>query len=108
MSIISLCTRPCTQAGLSAIVIPPFVGNDYFFDSGNHESGWIRDFYGGDPLWDGAGCGGTGTCCSFNSPPWFTKQLPSPTNDPLELRSCGDQEGDDENIGIQLLEVYVQ
>ena len=66
-------------------------------------------YYGDDPLWDGAGCGVTGTCCSFNTPPWFTKQLLSPTNDPLELRSCGDQQANtDENIGIQLLELYVQ
>ena len=50
----------------------------------------------------------TGTCCSFNTPPWFTKQLPSPTDDPIELRNCGDQGQGDENIGTQLLEVYVQ
>ena len=103
-------TCPCIRAGLSAIVIPPFVGNDYFCDTGNHRSGWINGhLYRDDPLWDGAGCGVTDTCCSFNKPPWFMKQLPSPTTDPLELRNCGDQEGDiDENIGIQLLEFYVQ
>jgi len=101
---------PCTRAGLSAIVIPPFVGNDYFCDTGNHENRYNNGhFYGDDPLWDGAGCGATGTCCSFNTPPWFTKQLPSPTNDPLELRSCGDQQANtDENVGIQLFELYVQ
>ena len=59
-------------------------------------------------IWDGAGCGVTGTCCSFNTPPWFTKQLPSSTDDPIELRNSGDQGLGDENIGIKLLEVYVQ
>ena len=36
-------------------------------------------------------------------------QLSGPTTDPLELRSCGDQQANtDENVGIQLLEIYVQ
>jgi len=83
--------------------------NDYSCDTGNHGTSWINDhFYGDDPLWDGAGCGVTGTCCSFNTPPWFTKQLPSSTDDPIELRNCGDQGLGNENIGIKLLEVYVQ
>ena len=36
-------------------------------------------------------------------------KLSGPTTDYLELRSCGDQEANrDENVGIQLLEIYVQ
>ena len=35
-------------------------------------------------------------------------QLSGPTTDPLELRSCGDQPIGDENVGIQLVEIYVQ
>ena len=101
---------PCTQTGSSGIAIPPFIGSNYFCDTGNHMTGWINGhFYGDDPLWDGAGCRGTDTCCTFNTPPWFMNQLSGPTNDPLELRSCGDQEANiDENVGIQLLEIYVQ
>jgi len=101
-------TCPCTRASLWAIVIRPFVGNDYSCDISNHGTSWINGhFYGDDPLWDGAGCGVTGTCCSFNTPPWFMKQLPSST-DPIELHNCSDQGLGDENIGIKLLEVYVQ
>ncbi len=48
-------------------------------------------FYSDDPLWDGQGCGGTNTCCEFNNPPWFCKQLPQPTTDDIELRLCGDE-----------------
>ena len=72
--------------------------------------GWINgNFYGNDPLWNGAGCRGNDTCCTFNTPPWFMNQLPGPTTDPLELRNCGDQEANtDENVGIQLVEIYVQ
>ena len=110
MLTIFLCTHVfvATRAGLWAIVIRPFVGNDYSCDTSNHGTSWINGhFYGDDPLWDGAGCGVTGTCCSFNTPPWFMKQLPSST-DPIELHNCGDQGLGDENIGVKLLEVYVQ
>ena len=101
---------PCTRTGSSGVAIPPFVGSNYFCDTGNHASGGRNDqFYSDDPLWDGAGCRGTDTCCSFNTPPWFINQLSGTTTDPLELRSCGDQEANtDENVGIQLLEIYVQ
>jgi len=99
----------CPCMGPSRVVIPPFVGNDYFCDSANHEPGYrIGHFFGDDPLWDGAGCRGTGTCCTFNTPPWFKYQLSGPTTDTLELRSCGDQPNADENVGIQLVEIYVQ
>ena len=99
---------PCTLTGLSGIAIPPFVGNNYFCDTGNHRSGWYDHvFYKDDPLWDGAGCR-AGTCCTFNTPPWFVNQLSGPITDPLELHSCGDQPANTENVGIQLLEIYVQ
>ena len=99
---------PCTLTGLSGIVIPSFVGNNYFCDTGNHNSGWYDHvFYRDDPLWDGAGCR-VGTCCTFNTPPWFMNHLSGPTTDPLELRSCGDQPSNTENVGIQLLEMYIQ
>ena len=101
---------PCTRTGSSGVAIPPFVGSNYFCDTGNHGSGGTNShLYGDDPLWDGAGCRGTDTCCTFNTPPWFKNQLSGPTTDPLELRSCGDQEANtDENVGIQLVEIYVQ
>ena len=100
---------PCTRTSSSGIAIPPFVGSNYFCDTGNHATGWPgTKFFGDDPLWDGAGCRGTDACCTFNTPPWFMTQLSGPTTDPLELRSCGDQETTDENVGIQLVEIYVQ
>ena len=42
-------------------------------------------FHADDPLWDGQGCGPTSTCCTFNNPPWFCKQLPQSTNADLDL-----------------------
>ena len=76
---------------------PPFVGQDYFCE---HSSNFV------DPLWDGQGC--TLTCCSLNNPPWFCKELPQPTTDNIELRLCLDQGVQDENIPIELVEIYIQ
>ena len=61
-----------------------------------------------DPLWDGAGCGATSTCCSFNTPPWFYKQLPQPTTDDIEMRVCKNEKASNEDIAIEMFEIYIQ
>ena len=91
----------------STINPPSFVGHDYFCDSG-YQSNSNNDFYFEDPLWDGAGCGSYSTCCSFNNPPWFHKELPSPTSDDIEMRVCCDQGRSDEDIAMSTVEIYVQ
>ena len=65
-------------------------------------------FYGDDPLWDGAGCGSGNECCSFNTPPWFYKQLPEPTTDNIEMRVCRSEYFTDEDIVIEQAEIYIQ
>ena len=95
---------PCITGG--SIPIPPWVGNDYFCDSGAKER-YQLIFYPDDPLWDGEGCGATSTCCSFNNPPWFSKQLPSPTTDDIEIRLCV-SEHIREDITVEKVELYVQ
>ena len=92
---VSLC--PCNN---EAIQSPGFVGNDYFCDTGN-----IRD---GDPLWDREGCSAGNTCCSFNNPPWFYKQLPQPTNDDIEMRLCRDGYNYNEDVVIETVDLYIQ
>ena len=99
---------PCTKINESfPIVIPPFVGQDYFCDTGS-QSTYEDKIYSDDPLWDGHGCGTESSCCQFNSPPWFCKQLPQPTTDNIELRLCGDQNIENEDVLINLVELYVQ
>ena len=84
------------------ISIPPFVDNDYFCESGlNTDSNDERDI-----LWDGEDCGATSTCCSFNNPPHFCKQLPRPTYDDIEVRIC--HRDADEDTPIVLIELYVK
>ena len=64
-------------------------------------------FYPDDPLWDGEDCSSSSSCCSFNNPPYFTKQLPSPTSDPIEARLCRLEGGDDDSP-VEFMELYVK
>ena len=88
------------------ITIPPFVGGDYLCESGVNSGTASVGFYPEDPLWDGQGCSSSSTCCSFNNPPYFTKQLPSPTSDPIEARLC--QLGTTDDSPVELMELYVK
>jgi hypothetical protein len=67
--------------------LPAFVGNDYFCDTTATTRYMHGRLYPG-LLWDGTGCGPLNTCCSFNNPPWFHKQLSQPTIDDIEMRVC--------------------
>ena len=99
---------PCTQPDLPYTgTVPPFIGQDYFCETGSRDRYQII-FYPDDPLWDGQGCGGNSTCCSFNNPPWFCKQLPQPTTDDIELRLCADQEIVNEDTPLEIVEIYIK
>ena len=99
---------PCTNKNQanSAGHPPNFVGNDYFCDTASQERYQIGRFYS-DPLWDGAGCGPLNSCCTLHNPPWFYKQLPQPTSDDIEMRVCLDQGIADEDIRIEMVDIYV-
>ena len=99
---------PCTNINNTvSIVIPPYVGSDYFCDTGSKTHVEYK-FYPDDPLWDGQGCGRLNTCCSFNNPPWFMKQLPSSTSDDIEMKLCADEPPSNEDITFETVELYVQ
>ena len=98
---------------------PPFVGNDYFCESilsnftlhsqaAVRNGNWYGIFFPSAPLWDGQVCEGGGTCCKFNNPPWFTKNLTSSTTEDIELRLCLIGLSSYSDIGLELLELYVQ
>ncbi len=100
---------PCINTALTSSRFPSFVRNDYFCDTAysSHFPNYSPfPLQVNDPLWDGKGCGRTNTCCSFNSPPWFIKQLPSPTKDNVEMRVCKhDGSG---STPLEIIELYVQ
>ena len=91
----------------SAQVPPSFVGNDYFCDAGGHTTSFT--FSENDPLWNGSGCGPLSTCCSFNNPPWFFRQLPSSVIEAIEMRLCFSDNGlTDEEVSIEQIQIYIQ
>ena len=97
---------PCDNTGDSDRV-PKFVGDDYFCESGVNQA-WSNNLalHSDDVLWDGQACTSTSTCCQFNNPPWFTKNLLSATTDDIELRICTNGHRDD--IPFEFIELYVQ
>ena len=62
----------------------------------------LPPLYPDDPLWDGKGCSSKSSYCSFNNPPYFTKQLPSPTSDPIEARLCQMDVRDDSPVELYI------
>ena len=104
---------PCTNINnpTTDFSIQSFIGDDYFCETGAPpgtvvSSSGTGSFYPDDPLWDGDGCGPTSTCCTFNNPPWFCKQLPQTTTDDLEVRICASYE--EEDTPTELIEIYVK
>ena len=83
------CYCPC--ASYDPVSSPPFVGNNYFCESGlNLPFGSPPesfDFFD-DPIWDGRNCPAGSTCCQLNNPPWFNKTLPGEITGNIQLRVC--------------------
>ena len=102
---------PCTKTDATYTgVIPPFVGTDYFCSTGSRYTTTPR-WYTADPLWDGEGWRGmwdNSTCCQFNSPPWFCKNLPVSTTDDIELRVCHNGVDTEENVGVEMVDIFIQ
>ena len=100
---------PCDST--RTIPIPPFVGNDYFCESGVNEP-WYNSnnyiFHPNDTLWDGEDCLPSSSCCSQRNPLYFTKQLPTPTTDDIETRICLYYPFPRANLAVELVELYVQ
>ncbi len=83
-------------------------GNYYFCDTGiaNFRFDQLA-FYRNNPLWDGFGCTVPhNVCCSFNNPPWFYRELSNPTPEPMRMCPSGDR--DNEDIGIEIIDLFVQ
>ena len=88
---------------------PDFVGLDYYCESGI--TGLSQDnnqIALEDPLWDGDGCGPDNNCCNQTGLPWFYRTLPQEVDDGIEVRLCASNPVGNENIYVELLEIYVQ
>ena len=87
---------------------PSYLGNNWYCESGNPNPITPTNLLSDDPLWDGENC--EGTCCSNGkSPPWFSVALSGPTNEDIEARICANEHSDsNEDVFIQIFEIYVQ
>ena len=102
---------PCADRATALSLVPSFVGNDYFCESGNPNSVVSSILYANDPLWDGQGCGAV-SCCELSyppgvTPPWFCKQLPQTTTNDIEVRLCADQGIVNEDTPVELIDIYI-
>ena len=98
------CSCPCASyLGRDA---PPFVGENFFCESGN-TGPWERfQWYLDDPLWDSQGCVSGSTCCDRGGP-WFTTTLSQEVREDIEVRMCSVFSLPYENIGVDELEIYI-
>ena len=97
----------CPCASFPGPPPPTFVGDNYFCESGNSgifENQWYLD----DPLWDSQGCAkeNSTTCCDRDGP-WFTTTLSEEATDDIEVRACFDSAAQDEDIGLEQLEILI-
>ena len=97
----------CTNSDdTTHVSIPPFVGEDYYCDTGSQNHFRYHHYYVDDPLWDGQGCGPKSTCCNRGG--YFCKTFDLDTTDDIELRLCGNEARTNEDTPITLVELYTQ
>jgi len=101
----SCCNCPCAVGGGPAS--PPFVGLNYYCESGAADSSPNEKYFFDDPLWDGSGCI-TSSCCDNPTQPWFYRQLSGSTTSDIEARLCSWDIFYYEAVLIDQLELYIQ
>ena len=90
---------PCNTGG-DLSPVPTYVGDNYYCEASGT---------GSDPLWDGMECGSDeGPCCTIPSLPWFSRNMLNSTDDEIMIRVCLDEESNNENIGLELVEIYIR
>ena len=87
---------------------PSFVGDHYYCESGNTGPYDHTIVHINDTLWDGEGCGDGNNCCAQPGMPWFCRTLPQEVEGDIEVRLCGDENSANEDLYLELLEIYLQ
>ena len=101
---------PCNNGSPYMNYTIPFVGNDYYCESGTNTDNSYK-LFSNDPLWDGQDCPGReATCCTSPKMPWFMKTLNETANDDIELNVCGHQfrSLDTSGTPFDLVELYIK
>lgn len=104
----SIC--PCTNSMnfLPESSVPSFVQQDYFCDTGDHESG-AKQLQCEYPLWDGIGCSDGSTCCEHqHHRSWFCANLKEKVTEDIEMRVCGNEDTTNEDTPLESVYLYIQ
>ena len=101
-------TSNCPCAVIPGPAAPSFVDDNFYCESGAVGPLDINAYYLSDPLWDGAGCSASNTCCSNTNQPWFYHQLSEMTQNDIETRICRSDIFTDEGSLVDILEFYIQ
>uniref|UniRef100_A0A1X7U3P1 Fibrinogen C-terminal domain-containing protein n=1 Tax=Amphimedon queenslandica TaxID=400682 RepID=A0A1X7U3P1_AMPQE len=99
-------SRSCPCNNGNSDIVPAFIGNNYFCESGTNASSPSTTLYTADPLWDGQGCGSLESpCCNVPGIPWFHRDYGSnTTTDYIELRVCASLSSEDSPVSYY--EIY--
>ena len=103
-------TSVCPCNSDSALLTPPFVGSDYYCETGSKVNATkpFNEFFPNDPLWDGQQCVGVeAPCCTHPNMPWFVKTLNETTTEDIQLRLCVSGQVSHEETLLQLIKLYV-
>ena len=101
----SVSNCPCARSNQADV--PSYVQDNYYCESGysGGDGGWSGVVYWDDPLWDGSGCTSPGNqCCDRYG--WFHREIPV-TSDDIEVRWCGDEPQENEDVFTDQLEIWV-
>ena len=104
---VDLGTWTCPCAAFPGAPPHPFVGNNYYCESGTTGTQQFV-IYTNDPLWDGDGCvHANNNCCADPSMPWFFRQFAMPQSEDIEARLCRDEGYSNEATVIDQLQLYI-
>ena len=95
---------PCNDNGEANL--PGKIGSNYYCESGNSGSN-KNALFPDDLLWDGKDCGNDEGDCrnSTQLMPWLTRVFDKAINDDIEVRLCGHDEPDDDEVPISIIEL---
>uniref|UniRef100_A0A1X7SPC4 Fibrinogen C-terminal domain-containing protein n=1 Tax=Amphimedon queenslandica TaxID=400682 RepID=A0A1X7SPC4_AMPQE len=99
---------PCNNG--SALQVPAFIKDHYYCESGNNDGTQINNskFYP-DPLWDGQDCPSVESpCCTSEDLPWFHRVYDASSSSDIELRVCRSGDRNNEDVLIELYEIYIK
>ena len=98
----------CPCGSVNSRSAPSFVGKHYFCESGAVPP-IKQKLYTDDPLWDGKECGSIErACCNLPGLPWFHRSFSYTTSDYIEMRLCGNEHINNDDVAVSLFEIYVK